>query len=129
GAPGRGPPTVLAPVVIKLRLAIKGGYPRHFRPQGNAGLTRPLVDAERGYAMAPMEQGIRITTGAEFAPRDAPPTPVQLDRVMPHAKSLFPLGEPAEPQPWLGKRPGFAASLPAIGHVPGPRRRWPTARP
>ncbi len=117
-------PDVLDPLGIKLPLAIKRGYHRHFRPQGNAGLTRPLVDAERGYAMAPMEQGIRITTGAEFAPRDAPPTPVQLDRVMPHAKSLFPLGEPAEAQPWLGKRPCFADSLPVIGRAPGQPGLW-----
>jgi D-amino-acid dehydrogenase len=71
-----------------------------------------------------MEQGIRVTTGAEFAPRDAPPTPVQLDRVMPHAKSLFPLGEPAEAQPWLGKRPCFADSLPVIGRAPGQPGLW-----
>ena len=117
-------PDVLEPLGIKLPLAIKRGYHRHFRPQGNAGLTRPLVDAENGYAVAPMEQGIRITTGAEFAPRDAPPTPVQLDRVVPHFKTLFPLGEPAEPQPWLGKRPCFADSLPVIGRAPGKSGLW-----
>jgi len=117
-------PDVLDPLGIKLPLAIKRGYHRHFRPQGNAGLTRPLVDAERGYAVAPMEQGIRITTGAEFAPRDAPPTPVQLDRVVPHFKTLFPLGEPAEAQPWLGKRPCFADSLPVIGRAPGQPGLW-----
>ena len=117
-------PDVLEPLGIRLPLAIKRGYHRHFRPQGNAGLTRPLVDAENGYAMAPMEQGIRITTGAEFAPRDAPPTPVQLDRVMPHARNLFPLGEPAEAQPWLGKRPCFADSLPVVGPAPGQPGLW-----
>jgi D-amino-acid dehydrogenase len=117
-------PDVLEPLGIKLPLAIKRGYHRHFRPQGNAGLTRPLVDAENGYAVAPMEQGIRITTGAEFAPRDAPPTPVQLDRVVPYFKTLFPLGEPAEPQPWLGKRPCFADSLPVIGRAPGQPGLW-----
>jgi D-amino-acid dehydrogenase len=117
-------PDVLEPLGIKLPLAIKRGYHRHFRPQGNAGLTRPLVDAENGYAVAPMEQGIRITTGAEFAPRDAPPTPVQLDRVVPHFKTLFPMGEPAEPQPWLGKRPCFADSLPVIGRAPGQPGLW-----
>lgn len=117
-------PDVLEPLGIKLPLAIKRGYHRHFHPQGNAGLTRPLVDAENGYAVAPMEQGIRITTGAEFAPRDAPPTPVQLDQVVPHLKTLFPLGEPAEAQPWLGKRPCFADSLPVIGRAPGQPGLW-----
>ncbi len=70
-------PDVLAPLGIKLPLGIKRGYHRHFRPAGNAALTRPVLDDEIGYCLAPMEQGIRLTTGAEFAARDAPPTPVQ----------------------------------------------------
>ena len=54
-----------------------------------------MVDTDNGYCLAPMEQGIRLTTGAEFADRDAPPTPVQFDRLMPAARELFPLGEAA----------------------------------
>jgi D-amino-acid dehydrogenase len=71
-----------------------------------------------------MEQGIRLTTGAEFAPRDAPPTPVQFDRLMPSATELFPLGAPVEPQPWLGSRPCFADSRPVIGRAPGQPGLW-----
>jgi D-amino-acid dehydrogenase len=77
-----------------------------------------------GYVLAPMEQGIRLTTGAEFAARDAPPTPVQFDRLMPRAKSLFPLGEPAESEPWLGRRPCFPDSRPVIGRAPGQAGLW-----
>ena len=86
-------PDLLGPLGIKLPLAFKRGYHRHFRSRGNAGLTRPVVDTDYGYCLAPMEQGIRLTTGAEFADRDAAPTPVQFDRVMPAARALFPLGE------------------------------------
>ena len=89
-------PDLLAPLGIKLPLAVKRGYHRHFRPQGNAGLSRPVLDAENGYCITPMEQGIRLTTGAEFAARDAPPTPVQFDRLLPKARELFALGEPVE---------------------------------
>ena len=64
-----------------------------------------MVDPEIGYCLAPMEQGIRLTTGAEFAARDAPPTPVQFERLMPAARGLFPLGEPVEATPWMGSRP------------------------
>ena len=71
-----------------------------------------------------MEQGIRLTTGAEFADRDAPPTPVQLERVMPAAENLFPLGEPVEEQPWLGSRPCFADSRPVVGRAPGRPGLW-----
>jgi D-amino-acid dehydrogenase len=71
-----------------------------------------------------MEQGIRLTTGAEFAARDAPPTPVQLERVLPAARELFPLGEGVEASPWLGSRPCFADSRPVIGRAPGLRGVW-----
>ena len=87
---------------LKLPLAVKRGYHRHFRAQGNAGLSRPVLDADVGYLITPMEQGIRMTTGAEFAARDAQPTPVQFDRMMPRARELFPLGERADDKTWLG---------------------------
>jgi D-amino-acid dehydrogenase len=111
-------PDLLDPLGIKLPLAVKRGYHRHFRPQGNAALARPILDAENGYCLAPMEQGIRVTTGAEFAARDAAPTPVQFDRVLPRARELFALGEPVEVQPWMGARPCFADSRPVISRAP-----------
>ena len=83
-------PDVLEPLGVKLPLAVKRGYHRHFHAQGNAGLSRPVLDGDVGYVLAPMQQGIRITTGAEFAPRDAPPTPTQLQRLLPRARELFP---------------------------------------
>jgi D-amino-acid dehydrogenase len=117
-------PDVLAPLGVKLPLAVKRGYHRHFRPQGNAGLSRPIVDAEVGYCLAPMEQGIRLTTGAEFAARDAAPTPVQFARLLPAARQLFALGEPVAAKPWLGARPCFADSRPVIGRGPNQRGLW-----
>ena len=117
-------PDVLAPLGIKLPLGIKRGYHRHFRPRGNAGLTRPVIDIEFGYAVAPMEQGLRLTTGAEFADRDARPTPVQFVRLMPYANELFPLGEPVEAEPWMGRRPIFADSMPVVGRSPGQPGLW-----
>lgn len=122
-------PDVLGPLGIRLPLAVKRGYHRHFHPQGNAALGRPVLDVENGYCFAPMEQGIRITTGAEFAARDAAPTPVQFDRVLPRARELFPLGDAVEPQPfggktWLGARPCFADLRPVIGRVPHSSGLW-----
>jgi D-amino-acid dehydrogenase len=117
-------PDLLEPLGVRLPLAIKRGYHRHFHPRGNLGLTRPVLDAESGYCVAPMEQGLRLTTGVEFAARDAPPTPVQLARLMPRARKLFPLGEPVEAQPWLGSRPCFPDSRPVIGRAPGQAGLW-----
>ncbi len=117
-------PDVLSPLGIRLPLAVKRGYHRHFRPQGNAALSRTVLDAENGYCLAPMEQGIRVTTGVEFAARDAPPTPVQFDRLLPKARELFALGAAVEPQPWMGARPCFADSRPVISRAPRQRGLW-----
>lgn len=100
----------------------KRGYHLHFKPQGNAGLTRPV--ASNRFLLAPMRQGIRLTTGAEFARRNAKPTPVQLARAEPIARSIFPLGEAVEPTPWMGVRPCTPDMLPIIGRIPSQPQLW-----
>ncbi len=52
----------------------------HYEVQTGAELRHPLLDVDIGYMLAPMSRGVRLTTGAEFARRDAPPTPIRLDR-------------------------------------------------
>jgi D-amino-acid dehydrogenase len=117
-------PDLLEPLGIKLPMGFKRGYHRHFRSEGNATLARPVVDVDYGYLITSMEQGIRLTTGAEFAARDAKPTPVQFDRLMPHARALFPLGERTDDKTWLGARPCFPDSRPVIGRAPGLNGMW-----
>ena len=117
-------PDLLKLLRVKLPLAVKRGYHRHFHAQGNAGLSRPVLDADAGYLITPMEQGIRMTTGVEFASRDASPSPVQFDRVMPMARALFPLGDRADDKTWMGSRPCFPDSRPVIGRAPGFAGLW-----
>lgn len=117
-------PDVLEPLGLRLPMGVKRGYHRHFRGEGNASLARPVVDVGYGYLITPMEQGIRLTTGAEFAARDAKPTPAQFDRLMPAARALFPLGERADDKTWVGSRPSFADSRPVIGRAPGLAGVW-----
>lgn len=100
----------------------KRGYHLHFNPQGNAGLTRPVASGR--FLLAPMRLGIRLTTGVEFARPGALPSPVQLQRAEPVARSLFPLGEPVEPRPWMGVRPATPDMLPVIGPSPTNAHLW-----
>jgi len=100
----------------------KRGYHLHFKPQGNAGLNRPV--GARGFLLAPMRAGIRLTTGAEFTRLDAPPTPVQLARAEPIARKMVPLGEAVEPAPWMGIRPCTPDMLPVIGRIPSEPHLW-----
>jgi D-lysine oxidase len=67
-------------------LAVNRGYHLHLKARGNAVLHRPVLDADFGYVLAPMSRGIRLTTGVEFARRDAAPTPVQVERALPRAR-------------------------------------------
>jgi D-amino-acid dehydrogenase len=115
---------VLKPLGINVPLAVKRGYHMHYCARGNAGLTRPVYDGDYGYVLAPMARGIRLTTGAEFALRDAPATPVQLARVEPVARSLFPLAEQLDDRPWLGSRPCLPDLVPMIGPAPQHKGLW-----
>ena len=107
-----------------LPLAVKRGYHMHYKPQGNAVLNHPTLDFEGGYFLAPMVAGIRLTTGAEFATRDAPRTPVQLARAEPVAKRFFPLGARVDPEPWMGYRPCTPDMMPIIGPAPKHKNLW-----
>jgi D-amino-acid dehydrogenase len=109
---------------LRIPLGWKRGYHMHYGTQGNAVLNRPVIDTEYGFCIAPMTRGYRITTGAEFATRDAPKTPVQLDRLEPHAREMFPLGARLDPEPWLGRRPCLPDMVPVIGAVPGKKGLW-----
>jgi len=107
-----------------LPLAVKRGYHMHYRAAGAAHLNHPVLDAERGYMLAPMQRGIRLTTGAEFALRDAIRTPVQLGRAEPIARDLFPLAERLDSEPWMGARPCTPDMLPIIGRAPKHANLW-----
>ena len=103
-------------------LFVKRGYHQHY-PQA-LELRQPLLDAERGYVLAPMRLGLRLTTGAEFAPIDAPPTPVQLRKTEAMASELLDLGPPRPDPVWVGSRPCTADMLPIIGPAPRHRGLW-----
>jgi D-amino-acid dehydrogenase len=105
-------------------LAVKRGYHMHYAPREGATLNRPVLDADYGYVLAPMSRGVRLTTGAEFAQRDAPPTPTQLEMVEPYARKLFPLGERVDTKPWMGARPCLPDMLPVLGKAPRHARLW-----
>jgi D-amino-acid dehydrogenase len=106
---------VFRPLGYDIPLAVKRGYHMHYGVRGNATLTHPVRDADGGFSLAPMSKGIRLTTGVEFADRDAPPSPVQLARDEPLARELFPLTERLEPEPWMGRRPCLPDMVPVIG--------------
>ncbi|MBQ1766432.1 MAG: FAD-binding oxidoreductase [Aquincola sp.] len=103
-------------------LFIKRGYHRHYAAPVLPRLS--LYDVEAGLVMGPMQRGVRVTTGAEFARLDAAPTPVQMHKAEVLAHELLPLGTPVEETPWMGARPCTADMLPVIGAAPRHRGLW-----
>lgn len=116
--------TVTRPLGYNFLVGVKRGYHMHYGTKGDAKLNGWTMDAERGYFLAPMNQGIRLTTGAEFALRDAPKTPVQLDRAETVARTVFPLGERLDKEPWMGARPCTPDMMPVIGAAPRHKGLW-----
>jgi D-amino-acid dehydrogenase len=108
----------------RVPLAVKRGYHMHYAPRRAARLNHPVLDVENGYLLAPMARGIRLTTGAEIAHRDADRTPAQLAAVEPVARTLFPLGERLDDEPWMGRRPCTPDMMPVIGPATNHRGLW-----
>ncbi|PRZ49751.1 D-amino-acid dehydrogenase [Paraburkholderia fungorum] len=115
---------VSARLGYRLPLAVKRGYHMHYAPQGAARLNHPVLDVEKGYVLAPMAKGIRLTTGAEIAHCDAPKTPTQLAAVEPVARTLFPLGERLDNEAWMGRRPCTPDMMPIIGPARNHKDLW-----
>jgi D-amino-acid dehydrogenase len=115
---------VFRPLGYSIPLGVKRGYHLHLKPSGNAVLNHPVLDSDLGYLLAPMNRGIRLTTGVEFAHRDAPPRPIQVAKALPRAHALFPLGEAVDAKPWMGARPCLPDMLPVIGPAPRHPGLW-----
>lgn len=114
--------SLLKPLGHKFPIAMKRGYHKHFK--SSAKVSHALVDADVGYLICPMEQGIRITTGAEFAGLNAPSNPAQIAQVLPRAREFVDVAEAVEDEAWLGARPCMADSLPVIGQSDKHKGLW-----
>lgn len=115
---------VFAPLGYRIPLRAKRGYHMHYEATSSAPLTLPVLDREQGYVIAPMQRGLRLTTGIELAARDAPATGIQLARAEAYARPAFGLGRRLDAQPWLGLRPCLPDMRPVIGQAQRHRGLW-----
>ena len=114
---------VLKTLGYNVPLAFERGYHQEFRSPKDRKLSRPIYDCDNYYLMTPVENGIRVTTGVEFAHRDAPSNYSQRDAVVPRAREIIPFGEPIA-EPWRGSRPTLPDCLPVIGEAPRHKNLW-----
>ena len=79
------------------------------------GLRRPTLWGNHGFNLAPMETGLRLTSGVEFGGLDAPPNYRPIERLAGLAQTMLP-GLTAQPRSrWMGFRPSLPDSLPVLG--------------
>jgi D-amino-acid dehydrogenase len=64
---------------LAVPMGFERGQHRHFHPADGATLHRPVYDTAGGYVLAPMVQGLRLTTGVELNGQHAPPRQAQLE--------------------------------------------------
>lgn len=109
---------------LTIPMAYERGYHMHHAAAGAARLQRPIYDTGGGYVLSPMEQGLRLSTGVEWADLDAPSRTTQLDLAQAAARQAFPLGEALDATAWRGARPTLPDSRPMIGPAPGRAGLW-----
>lgn len=114
---------LLAPLGIRLPLETERGYHAHL-PAPSIELRLPIMHKSRGFGLTPMEDGLRAAGTVEFAGLDAPPDERRAALLADHARRLFPGLEHGAPRLWLGFRPSFPDSLPAVGVAPGRPGLW-----
>lgn len=110
-------PDLLRAMGYEIQMLWKRGYHQHYATA--QALTRPYLDAENGFVMSSMSQGLRITTGAEIVRRDAPADLRQLRHARHAAGELLEISADAPTSaPWIGHRPCLARMLPMVGRAP-----------
>lgn len=109
---------------LRLPMGFERGQHRHFRPAEGTTLNRPVYDTAGGYVLAPMAQGLRLTTGVELNAQHAPPHQAQLEAAERSAREAMPMGERTADPDWLGSRPTLPDCRPMIGECPGRDGVW-----
>ena len=89
------------------------GYHIHFKDCDHL-ISRPLVHANHGFGMTPMEQGLRVAGTVEFGGLNNPLTKARIKNLIENAKEMLD-GLPEHEDEWLGFRPSLPDFLPVIG--------------
>ena len=97
----------------KIPLDTERGYHVHFKNCEHL-ISRPVVFANRGFGMTPMEQGLRVVGTVEFGGLDNPLSKSRIKNLIDNAKYMLD-GLPEHEDEWLGFRPTLPDFLPIIG--------------
>jgi D-amino-acid dehydrogenase len=109
---------LLDPLGIKVPLETERGY-HAMMPSPNITLAIPMSIKNRGFGLAPMEDGLRASGTVEIGGLRAAPDERRAMLLVGHAKRIFPTLQTGAPRYWMGHRPSTPDSLPVLGEAPG----------
>jgi len=109
---------LLAPLDLHVPLETERGY--HVFLRGPSLAPRmPVTNKTRGFAVTPMEHGLRVAGTVEFAGLEAAPDERRATVLEGHAQRMFPGLHAGDRTIWMGFRPSLPDSLPVLGPAPG----------
>ncbi len=109
---------LLEPLGFKMPLEAERGYHLMFNAPG-IEVKNSIMDVDGKFVASSMIDGLRCAGTAEFAGLDAPANYARATVFRTLAKRLFPRLETSQVTTWMGARPSFPDSLPAIGEMSG----------
>ena len=115
---------LIKPLGYDLPLFPMRGYHQHFKVNEKNTIHHSMFDMDKGFVMGPMQQGIRITTGAEMTTMNAPKNFGQLKTVLKLARKILPLEDAVESEAWAGSRPCMPDMKPVIGPASNHEKLW-----
>ena len=107
---------VLRPLGVTVPLMAERGYHVEY-PSPQIDIANSVMDTDAKVVASSMEGGVRVAGQAEFAPLDAPADPQKSARLRRIAKAMFPDLDTEGEKTWMGRRPSFPDSLPALGQI------------
>ncbi len=103
---------------VMIPLAAERGY--HVQlAEPTVALPMGVIHRAGGFALTPMDGGLRLAGTVEIADPDAPPRWQRADTILAKARALLPALRFADSTRWMGARPSLPDSVAAIGPVPG----------
>jgi len=82
------------------------------------GISRPVMNCDNKFVLAPMTDGIRLTGCVEFAGLNAEPDYRKIRKLIPLAADMLPGLKSEETSCWMGRRPSLPDSIPIIDEAP-----------
>ena len=105
-------------------MAIERGYHSIFARADDTVLNRPIFDVDASHVIAPMDMGLRVSSGSNLVYGEAAPDYRQINQIKSRLGEALPMGAELSEQPWMGRRPTVPDTLPMIGAAPRHKDLW-----